>query len=536
MSISVNGTSQKSQDSQFELVDFSYDFTPLKIKVHAIDVDLIKKISFEIKNLYKKLEYDNTFQKNLISQLWKFRVKLLTTTSDYDSNSIGITSLIKLLGDATVFLPSIIDEVRVLSSLLELLRANPSNIKVAKLRTLIASADEYQTIGIYSQLVTGSRLTWDESERKILEAISDRIILVDTRKQLISSYFDNLIVWSGFKLMNLKNAQEIVFGGHARELTIFHYAQEHLSMPTKLIIPVGKPFYRNKKRADPIEELSDYEISSVISKVDDFVIKGLIDSFKTSLHDDNDDGYEIVKARFVLFTNGAVSLLPTDGKVIELSDYFDTKNSTEINDLPRKRVIDLEEDDLVVLRTAGGGEYVELIADELMRKDQKTDLRKSALEWKTPLKIALHRAGDDKFLRQFKLFGGKVRSSGYLHEWAGSNVISPRDQNDFMTLIKTVDCFEKFNIGADSYAIKKWTEIQLLKNYHHKAGTQIRNKLLEEIKKRWSVSKSIGAELIISLPGIQGAEMALLRIAAIDSESTDVSSSRLFRLEKPRVK
>lgn len=537
MSIFPNNPANYSHNTQFELVDFSYAFNPSKIRVHKIEVDLIKNISYQIRNLYKKLEYENGFQKNLINDLWKFRVKLLTTTADYNSPLVGIDHLIKSIGDAAVFLPNIIDEVRLLSGYLEVLKNNPSNLKVAKLKELISNVDEFQIIGIYSQLLTGSRFVWNEFERQVLEEISEQIILVDTRKQLTSSFFDNLFVWSGFKLMNAKSAQEIVFGGHSRELTIFHYSQEHLAMPSRLTMPIGKPFFRNKKSANIDEGYSDYEISSSLSKVDDLVNKSFIDNFKTSLQDEAcDDGGEVVSAKFVLFTNGSICLLPSDGKVIELSDYFDTKNSNEINDLPRKRVSDLEEDDLVVLRTAGGGEYVELIANELMRKEGKTSLRKSALEWKDFLKIALNSAGDDKFLRQFRLFGGKVSSMGYLYEWAGLDVISPRNPEDFLTLIKTVDFFEKLNTSPDLYANKKWSEIQLLKNYHHKAGTQIRNKLLEEIKKRWSLSRSIVSELKISLPGIQGAEMALLRIAAIDSDSTNVPSSRLFRLEKPRAK
>lgn len=151
------------------------------------------------------------------------------------------------------------------------------------------------------------------------------------------------------------------------------------------------------------------------------------------------------------------------------------------------------------------------------------------------VKEALIKKGDPFFKKIFNEFGGKVSSSSYLNEWAGEETMSPQNEKEFRALIQTTASLGYLDEEEPlSFAKDKWHQIEDLKSYHRKAGIVIREQLLLIIKDELDQNHKIISEKKISIPGVEGAEMHLLRIGAIDSQTIRVPYNKLYKLDKPR--
>jgi hypothetical protein len=450
----------------------------------------------------------------------------------YSEEVIDLAELDSLFDRARDVLPHLrgnLDEIFQDIKHLTTLSANP---KLDVLMAHVLNSNENASIGVFMPLVSSVSSHWAEKARQLIVSLDPRVILITSRKQLLSQSFDKLIILGGLRFTPMPLSLELLYGGHAKSIQVIHYALEQLDLPKRPSIPITAPFFKESK-PKPIEDQSDYEVPDTQTKIDSWVLKSYLDKIIAHGQADLDHSEELIPCRFILFTNNASIFIPADTKVIEVSDYFDGGVELVGADLPKKSVGVLEDDDLLVIRTAGGGEYVEIIADQLLAKAGKRQLRDSAMSWKRHVRDAINGMGEEKFLSQFRESGGRVRNAAYLQEWAGYEVMSPRDQSDFMALILTANQFAPLDkIGPESYASKRWLEIQELKGFHHKAGLQIRDKLLSVIKSELEAQSAIGSELKISVPGIEGAEMSILRIAAIDANTIDIPSSQIYRLKR----
>lgn len=520
------------ESTPFMLLNSVYENQNPKISQQKITVEQIKSITRASAKIYQGLDRADTFQSDLARALWRVRAGIISTPLLFSEDIFDFSELEYFFNRARDVLPhlrgyldEILQDLRHLNTLI-------SNPKVDVLMTHLMGADDGASIGVFLPLVSSVSSRWSDKARQLIIGLDPRIVLISSRKQLLSQSFDALIILGGFKFTPMSLSLELLYGGHAKSIFIIHYALEQLELPKHPGLPITQPFYKEEK-PKPIEDQSDYEVPDTQVKIDSWVLQSYLDKIIAHGNSDVDQSEELVPCRFILFTNNASIFIPADTKVIEVSDYFDGGMDLIGSDLPKKSVEMLEDDDLVVIRTAGGGEYVEVIADQLLAKAGKRQLRDSAMSWKRYVRDAINGMGEEVFMNKFRDRGGRVRNAAYLKEWAGYEVMSPRDESDFIALLVTTHEFTPLdNQGPEIYAAKRWYEIQELKGFHHKAGLQIRDKLLSVIKAELEAQSVISAELKISIPGIEGAEMSILRIAAIDSNTIDIPSSQIYRLKK----
>ena len=215
---------------------------------------------------------------------------------------------------------------------------------------------------------------------------------------------------------------------------------------------------------------------------------------------------------------GDRSDLPVDGTVVELSDCIDANEGIAPDRLPRKSTPDLREGDVILLRLSGGGDYVADLADALMRREQKSALRASALSWKGPLHEAMRARGEGFVAMRMRERGIRVPSPQYLWNWASNIVMAPQSESTFRGLIHSLvdpgvlDATD----GAEAYASMRWGEITELKSYHHRAGMEIRSELLQQVNALILRREKIGDVHTIELQGIASGQMALLRVSAVE--------------------
>jgi hypothetical protein len=516
----------------FSLLNLVYENQNPIISQQKINLQQVISITRNLNKIYQGLDRADTFQSDLARTLWRVRISILSTPLLFSEDILDFIELELLFNRARKALPHLrecLDEIVQDIKHLQTLASNP---KLDMLKSYILNCSDEVSVGVFLPLVSSVSSRWSERAKKIIAGLDSRIHLIGSRKQLLSQSFDVIHVMGGLRFTPIPFGLELLYGGHAKSIHIIHYALEQLDLPMRPSLPITAPFYKETK-PKPIQDLSDYEVPDTQTKIDSWVLQSYLD--KIILHGQNnlEQAEELVPCRFILFTNNASIFIPADTKVIEVSDYFDGGMDLISSDLPKKSVETLEDDDLIVIRTAGGGEYVEVIADQLLAKAGKRQLRDSAMGWKRFVREAINGIGEEKFLNKFRENGGRVRNSAYLKEWAGYEVMSPRDQSDFNALLITANDFDLLDkSGPTAYAAKKWAEIQELKGFHHKAGLQIRDELLSVIKTELEAQSSILAELKISVPGIDGAEMSILRIAAIDSNIINVPSSQMYRLKR----
>jgi hypothetical protein len=327
-------------------------------------------------------------------------------------------------------------------------------------------------------------------------------------------------------------AADIDYGCRARRICLIRYEGESAALPGRACLPSGQPFSVPAARPH-VSVTSEYE-SAHPDKIETWATEKYWESLRGAGESGAVAADEAAPARFTVFANGAGAFLPAEGAVIEVSDLFRDGAEAQ-SELHRKLVTDLEDGDVVVIRSSGtDGDDIELIADALLARDGYAGLRQIALDWKPLVAAAIRERKARNVADSLRKFGGYVPSAAYLKNWAGSEVMSPQRFDDFRALLFAVLPTSQTSVAdLEKHVAQRWGAIEQLKRYHHRAGQHIRKTLLAKISKLAASGQLLSDDDIrITLPDVEGAEMALLRVAAVDPSTVDVPRSRLFRLQR----
>jgi hypothetical protein len=238
----------------------------------------------------------------------------------------------------------------------------------------------------------------------------------------------------------------------------------------------------------------------------------------------------MVQARAVLFEDDEMTLLPLEGDVIEISEFV-RRGSQDVGHLPRKAVADLKRGDVIVLRLTGSGDYLDSVADELMRKAGRSTLRAASSVWRSALSAAIRREGSANMLQLLTANGFSLRgSSGYLENYAAGIVIGPSNEERFGSLIRALNKHGYLAVAdLDPFIREHWTIIEDVRSYQRKAAGVIRHQLLEALAEHLREGQLTARQ--ISLTGVAAGELGLLRIADVDPNPVTVSIRQLYRIE-----
>lgn len=230
-----------------------------------------------------------------------------------------------------------------------------------------------------------------------------------------------------------------------------------------------------------------------------------------------------VDARLVLLPDGMRVFLPEESSVLEVSELLETAQGRngELHTIARRKVQELRKSDLIVLRTAGGGDYVREVADCLMVAADAEDLRQKACEWKEFLLPFLEQPGTEQLARLLKTKGFSVSSHRYIATWATDHVICPQPYPKFRALMEIVDELGGNQLCA-SRANDWWMLMRQVLSFHYQAGVQIRQDLLQELKEMIERGENILMRHTLCIPGVPAGQLEVLRVVGVDSDTVKV--------------
>ena len=521
-----------SNKDLFHFVSLSLNNQARQINFIKIKFDPIDQLNKLTKILFSKIDSDNDYQCELRTKIWKVKNKVSLSILKFNHSELEIDKIVYEIDNSLNFITSLNEELEAVKNCFLAIKNNDRNLKFEEINKIISIRNIDHKIGIFSRIYTNDNLCWSDSDKFKIINLSRKVSFINTKKQLINSFYDKIVIFGPLRyVFSNPIAIELIYGGHASKIDFICYESESLDIPKCPELPINLPFISapsldHEEVMISVDDYTDYDANNILERINN-ILNSTLDSQAAN--------EKIVDAKFVLFTNGSGTLVPSEGRIIELSDYFDGNKEFDEDELHRKRTSELEQDDLILIKTAGGGDYIEVVADDLLIKDNKTELREQALIWKKNVKEALIKKGDPFFKKIFNEFGGKVSSSSYLYEWAGEETMSPQNEKEFRALIQTTASLGYLDVEEPlSFAKDKWHQIEDLKSYHRKAGIVIREQLLMIIKDELDQNHKIISEKKISIPGVEGAEMHLLRIGAIDSHTIRVPYNKLYKLDKPR--
>ena len=455
--------------------------------------------------------------------VWRLRVAVLYGLAAFDSSALEINHLAQTIAGKGQSFPDLRERCDRINKLAGNLVQDAYNPKREAVRAELARhAGEGKNIGLIVALTRNHLPGFTEELINDFEAIGKGIQFVTSRRQLLASTFDHVVVPFGTRQCGL--ADELIHGYRAPSATVVAYRKETMASHRQIELPCTITATQPIPAAQPDEYVEMSEDEERDTETRDVFWK-FIKQAETAVIEESEvnDTTHVVSARGILLANGAHVFLKDDSKAIEISDVVEGRRSLDEYGVrvPRTAVKELQPGNLIVLRVKGSGAYLVEVADDLMKKDGAAGLRGRATGWKPLLEEVLKERGSKWFYRQLEKRGYHLASSHrYLWKWTTNDVISPRSDQHFFETIAILDDLGRTLGERDVLkgAQMRWEEMKELKLYHLKASQRIRKNLLRRLRSIIKSQPRIGSEYTLRIPGVSAGTMAIVRIASVDTE------------------
>lgn len=230
-----------------------------------------------------------------------------------------------------------------------------------------------------------------------------------------------------------------------------------------------------------------------------------------------DEDAELTDARILLLAGGwAVAV---DGnadasiRVIEPELIGDQR----IQEIPSS---DLDVGDYVLLRTHGGGELIEALADQSLGA-RSTQLRARQREWKTKLKGEVNASSIGEVIKKLKDYGSQIADYSNLRNWQSARNLRTSNPKDFSAIMRL--------IGQQEDTAKVWTEMGELQSAHLRAGFYIARLLRSVIADADLDTLVSTGSMEFHLPGQRIGSLTASCVEAVGPTTVIVSENLLGR-------
>lgn len=506
----------------------------------VIDFPSMAAVSKACSSIFAQTDRDDSLQRAAARDAWLVKASLMLTALPFDDQRLGLDGLLDRLRQAAESVPGLHSPVQDLDGLVRQLATASVNPKRDRLLDLVKGPNSsIDSVAILANICGSPTPGWPSSIAAEVDFGASEVELVRTRRQAKSSIYERLIIPGNPWFAPRGLLFDLLYGGRSSKVVVVAYRAERVSLPVPKMLPKDSVLPVTSHRSRP--SLDETVEPCGVGQLDQWAH----DSFWSSIHAQHadiapaSDRDITVEANFVLFADGSGTFLPSDRRVVEVSELFERGANFDITEdkLPRTSVKELEEGDLVMLRLSGSGDYLDDVADLLIERAGETGLRTRALQWKDRLHGVIKRHGEGVVAMKIRGLGVPLRSPQYLWAWAGDAVMAPHDRQTFRSLMEAIRKLESPGSGEDpeSYADDRWDDMERLKAFHLKAGVAIRVALLARVRRLVSERRRIDTVESIELPDVAAGRMGLLRVAAVDSKTRKVPMSRLFHLGKVKV-
>ncbi|MBY0204669.1 hypothetical protein [Paenibacillus cucumis (ex Kampfer et al. 2016)] len=163
----------------------------------------------------------------------------------------------------------------------------------------------------------------------------------------------------------------------------------------------------------------------------------------------------------------------------------------------------LDTDSYLLIRTGTGRDIIQIKADEYLGK-RAAKIRYRHSIWKKRLHKYTIKYASERICRYLRRHGGVRANEANLRNWISNDYIKPREYKDFLAIMKLVK--------LEEHAEKLWKEADELYRAHQRAGTVIRNLIIQEINKSNLGKLEIEQKMTFGLPDAENATFTAYKI------------------------
>jgi len=518
---------------QIEIADKIFsNAQKFKLSIHKLPrYDPVDELIKETAILFKDLiDEEDDYAISLKRNIWKLRASVVFSLVNFSNADLKLNNQINELSHLIEYIPPFKNRLEKIVEIIKFLIDNPVNPKRDKVFDIIQDeALSGNEVGLIINLTRGPTPGWSENTILEIKSIAPACRLISSPKLYHSSIFKKVILPAGGNLCPY--LYSLYYGFRSERLDVVVYDREYVKRPYKKKLPEGSKCICESRHKDNEYLIPEKEESKENSaeehaqiKFWEHIRKSIL---KCSTKEASGTNYEFfVESRLVLLANNKKVYLRDDMFVIEISDFIDRR--LNIKDygkrFPRRQVKKLEDGDLIVLRTSGSGEYLYEVADNLMEKDGRQNLRATALNWKPVLKQALQIHGSEYIADLLYKRGHKLSSHNYIWIWTTDYVIRPQSRELFSDLILILYELGFINRKSDPFTVasEKWEKMKDIIRYHITAGHVIRKALLTKLKNLIKKGINISDSYHLTLSGVGAGEMSVFRVAGIDTETIQI--------------
>ncbi|MGA4719753.1 hypothetical protein [Fictibacillus nanhaiensis] len=223
---------------------------------------------------------------------------------------------------------------------------------------------------------------------------------------------------------------------------------------------------------------------------------------------------EVVPAKLVVLSNDRGIFFEDVSLKNIFSIYSDPYGFT----IGKTSINEIEKNSYILVRTGTKQDLIRAKADEIIGNNSQL-YRKIQMRWKNRLRYYVLQNGMNFVQKALLNLGVKNPTEPNIRNWMSEDNIKPALENDFKNILKFINLEEK----TDKY-IKV---AKLLLRAHMEAGTLIRRKLIDEIKKTDLSVLELRGEHVFNLPGEKNVSFTAYRVEFIVERKYQVPSSEL---------
>ncbi|MNW40390.1 hypothetical protein D3C74_175030 [compost metagenome] len=215
----------------------------------------------------------------------------------------------------------------------------------------------------------------------------------------------------------------------------------------------------------------------------------------------------------------------TDAKGI-FFEYHSIRNIWTISLHSKEQVAkcsinELDTNNYLLIRTSTGRDYIQIKADEFLGS-RAVKIRKRHSIWKKKLRKYTAKYGVERICKYLRRHGGIRANEINIRNWASDDNIKPREYNDFSAIMKL--------IKLEEHAEKLWKEAEDMFRAHQRAGSVIRNLLIQEVKKSNLGKLELEQKMTFCLPDAENATFTAFKIEYISQSEYQVEPQQLRNL------
>ena len=181
-------------------------------------------------------------------------------------------------------------------------------------------------------------------------------------------------------------------------------------------------------------------------------------------------------------------------------------------------VKEIEPGMFILARTNSGGDYVVPVADSILGENA-VEARKCQHYWKNHLRTYIESHGLLETCIALYDHGSEKAEEQNVRNWMSPRSICTRGYEDFLAIMRL--------IGLESETQKYWTQMNLIRNAHRKAGSEIKNLLLQYVKELDADQFHKAGRVDIQLPGYNDASITAFRVESVHEEILKVPYTQI---------